>query len=469
MVFSSITFLFYFLPIVLLCYYLVPKKVKNIVLLISSLFFYFWGEPKNISIMITLILVSYIGGLVIDKLREKKSKFLKLFLFLIIVIDLSALFYFKYIDFLIRNINLYLEQKIDLIGVILPIGISFFTFQIISYLIDVYRGDTKVQKNIFKLALYVSLFPQLIAGPIVRYKDVAEQIDERTHSIEKFSNGIRRFVIGLSKKVLVANILGELAGIFGTSSDGTIVFYWLYAIANMLQIYFDFSGYSDMAIGLGKMFGFEFLENFNYPYIATSITDFWRRWHMSLSSWFKDYVYIPLGGNRKGLKRQIINIFIVWFLTGLWHGANWNFILWGVYFGIILLIEKVFLLKVLEKTPKVINRIYVLFTVLISFILFSNEDLKIAFQNIKGLFVSDVGFISNVSSYYLTSYLVVILIGIIGSTPLFKNLINKLSSKNEKIKKVINVLEPVVLTMFLVVSVSYIIDGSFNPFLYFRF
>ena len=469
MVFSSITFLFYFLPIVLLSYYLVPKKVKNIVLLISSLFFYFWGEPKNILIMILMIFVSYIGGLVIDKLREKKSKFIKLFLFIIIVIDLSALFYFKYIDFLIRNINLYLEQKIDLIGVILPIGISFFTFQIISYLIDVYRGDTKVQKNIFKLALYVSLFPQLIAGPIVRYKDVAEQIDERTHTIEKFSNGIRRFVIGLSKKVLIANILGELAGAFGTSSDGTIVFYWLYAIANMLQIYFDFSGYSDMAIGLGKMFGFEFLENFNYPYIATSITDFWRRWHMSLSSWFKDYVYIPLGGNRKGLKRQIINIFIVWFLTGLWHGANWNFILWGVYFGTILLIEKVFLLKVLDKTPKVINRIYVLFTVLISFILFSNEDLNIALQNIKGLFVSDVGFISNVSLYYLTSYLVVILIGIIGSTPLLKNLINKLSSKNEKIKKVINVLEPVVLTMLLIISVSYIIDGSFNPFLYFRF
>ena len=248
MVFSSITFLFYFLPIVLLSYYLVPKKVKNIVLLISSLFFYFWGEPKNILIMISMIVFSYIGGLVIDKLREKKSKFIKLFLFIIIVIDLSALFYFKYIDFLIRNINLYLENKIDLIGVILPIGISFFTFQIISYLIDVYRGDTKVQKNIFKLALYVSLFPQLIAGPIVRYKDVAEQIDERTHNVEKFSNGIRRFIIGLSKKVLIANILGELAGVFGTSSDGTIVFYWLYAIANMLQIYFDFSGYSDMAI-----------------------------------------------------------------------------------------------------------------------------------------------------------------------------------------------------------------------------
>ena len=469
MVFSSITFLFYFLPIVLLSYYIVPKKMKNIVLLIASLLFYFWGEPKNILIMISMIGFSYIGGLLIDRLREKKSKLLKLTLFLTIVIDLSSLFYFKYIDFLIRNINLYLEQKIDLIGVILPIGISFFTFQIISYLIDVYRGDAKVQKNVFKLALYVSLFPQLIAGPIVRYKDVAKQIDDRTHTVQKFSNGIRRFVIGLSKKVLVANILGELVSVFSTSSDSTIVFYWLYAVANMLQIYFDFSGYSDMAIGLGKMFGFEFLENFNYPYIATSITDFWRRWHMSLSSWFKDYVYIPLGGNRKGLKRQIINIFIVWFLTGLWHGANWNFILWGVYFGIILLIEKVVLLNVLEKTPKVLNRIYVLFIVLISFILFSNEDLNIAFQNIKGLFVSDVGVISNVSSYYLLSYIVTILIAIIGSTPLLKNIINKLSSKNEKLKMIINVLEPVILTTFFVVSVSYIIDGSFNPFLYFRF
>ena len=352
---------------------------------------------------------------------------------------------------------------------ILPIGISFFTFQAMSYVIDVYRGDVKVQKNIFNLALYVTLFPQLIAGPIVRYKDVEVQLETRVHSIEKFSNGIRRFVIGLSKKVLIANILGELVNVFLVDSDGTVLFYWLYAIANMLQIYFDFSGYSDMAIGLGKMFGFEFLENFNYPYIATSITDFWRRWHISLSSWFKDYVYIPLGGNRKGLKRQIINIFVVWFLTGIWHGANWNFILWGVYFGIILLIEKVFLLKVLDKTPKLINRIYVLFTVLISFILFSNEDLKIAFQNIKGLFVSDAGFISNVSLYYLTSYLVVILIGIIGSTPIFKNLINKLSSKNENLNMAINVLESVVLTMFLIVSVSYIIDGSFNPFLYFRF
>ena len=357
MVFSSITFLFYFLPIVLLAYYIVPKKFKNVILLISSFTFYFWGEPKNIYIMISMIIFSYIGGLIIGRLKEKKKiTFAKIVLAVTIVLDLAALFYFKYIDFFIRNINLYLNKEIDLLGVILPIGISFFTFQILSYVIDVYREEVKVQRNILNLALYVSLFPQLIAGPIVRYKDVEKQIVERTHTVEKFSNGITRFVIGLSKKVLIANVLGEVINIFGTSNDGTITFYWMYAIANMLQIYFDFSGYSDMAIGLGKMFGFEFLENFNYPYIATSITEFWRRWHMSLSFWFKDYVYIPLGGNRKGIIRQIINILIVWFLTGFWHGANWNFIIWGMYFGLILLIEKVFLLKVLDKNIKFVEK-----------------------------------------------------------------------------------------------------------------
>ena len=470
MVFSSITFLFYFLPIVLLAYYIVPKKFKNIILLISSLTFYFWGEPKNIYIMISMIILSYIGGLIIGKLKEKKKiTFAKIVLAVTIVLDLAALFYFKYIDFFIRNINLYLNKEIDLLGVILPIGISFFTFQIISYVIDVYREEAKVQKNIFNLALYVSLFPQLIAGPIVRYKDVEKQIVERTHTVEKFSNGITRFVIGLSKKVLIANVLGEVINIFGTSNDGTITFYWMYAIANMLQIYFDFSGYSDMAIGLGKMFGFEFLENFNYPYIATSITEFWRRWHMSLSFWFKDYVYIPLGGNRKGIIRQIINILIVWFLTGFWHGANWNFIIWGMYFGLILLIEKVFLLKVLDKTPRFINRIYVLFIVLISFIIFSNENLNICAEYIKGLFVSSNGLITNVSKYYLNSYLVMFIIGIIGSTPLMKNIVLKIKNKNERLKSIVNVLEIVTVMVLFVVSVSYIIDGSFNPFLYFRF
>ena len=470
MVFSSITFLFYFLPIVLLAYYIVPKKFKNIILLISSLTFYFWGEPKNIYIMISMIILSYIGGLIIGRLKEKKKiTFAKIVLAVTIIFDLAALFYFKYIDFFIRNINLYLNKEIDLLGVILPIGISFFTFQIISYVIDVYREEAKVQKNIFNLALYVSLFPQLIAGPIVRYKDVEKQIVERTHTVEKFSNGITRFVIGLSKKVLIANVLGEVINIFGTSNDGTITFYWMYAIANMLQIYFDFSGYSDMAIGLGKMFGFEFLENFNYPYIATSITEFWRRWHMSLSFWFKDYVYIPLGGNRKGIIRQIINILIVWFLTGFWHGANWNFIIWGMYFGLILLIEKVFLLKVLDKTPRFINRIYVLFIVLISFIIFSNENLNICAEYIKGLFVSSNGLITNVSKYYLNSYLVMFIIGIIGSTPLMKNIVLKIKNKNERLKSIVNVLEIVTVMVLFVVSVSYIIDGSFNPFLYFRF
>ena len=470
MVFSSITFLFYFLPIVLLAYYIVPKKFKNIILLISSFTFYFWGEPKNISIMISMIILSYIGGIIIGKLKEKKKiKFAKMVLALTVILDLAALFYFKYIDFFIRNINLYLNKEIDLLGVILPIGISFFTFQILSYVIDVYREEVKVQKNILNLALYVSLFPQLIAGPIVRYKDVEKQIVERTHTVEKFSNGITRFVIGLSKKVLIANVLGEVINVFGTSNDGTITFYWMYAIANMLQIYFDFSGYSDMAIGLGKMFGFEFLENFNYPYIATSITDFWRRWHMSLSFWFKDYVYIPLGGNRKGIRRQIINILVVWFLTGFWHGANWNFIIWGMYFGLILLIEKVFLLKVLDETPKIINRIYVLFIVLISFIIFSNENLKICAENIKGLFVSNNGLITNVSRYYLNSYLVMFIIGIIGSTPFMKNIVLKIKNKNERLNSIVNVLEIVTVMVLFVVSVSYIIDGSFNPFLYFRF
>ena len=335
MIFSSITFLFYFLPITLGLYYLVPNKLKNIVLLLASLFFYAYGEPTYILIMLLSVLSTYIFGRLIDKFR----KYSKLFLILSICFSVGLLIYFKYTNFLISNINLWLKNKVDFINVVLPIGISFYTFQMISYTIDVYRKDVKVQKNIFKLALYVTLFPQLIAGPIVRYTTIEKELEERTHSFEKFAIGVRRFVIGLGKKVLIANVLGELNNIFLGSNEKSVVFYWIYGISAMLQIYFDFSGYSDMAIGLGKMFGFEFLENFNYPYIATSITDFWRRWHISLSSWFKDYVYIPLGGNRKGLKRQIINIFVVWLLTGIWHGANWNFILWGVYFGIILLIE----------------------------------------------------------------------------------------------------------------------------------
>ena len=461
MIFSSITFLFYFLPAVLTAYYLVPKKCKNIVLLISSLAFYFYGEPKYTILMLFSIASTYVFGLLIDKYK----KHAKLFLTLSVFVSIGLLIYFKYINFIIQNINLWLTNKIDFIYVVLPIGISFYTFQMISYIIDVYRGQAKVQKNILKLAMYVSLFPQLIAGPIVRYTTVEEEIENRSHTFEKFALGVRRFIIGLGKKVLIANVLGELTAVFLASKEMSVIYYWLYGIAAMLQIYFDFSGYSDMAIGLGKMFGFEFLENFNYPYIATSITDFWRRWHISLSSWFRDYIYIPLGGNRVSKLKWLRNILVVWMLTGLWHGAAWNFILWGTFFGILLIIEKLFLGEVLKKLPKVISRIYVLLTVMISFIMFNGESASQIFENIGGLIgIGDIPLVSKESIYYLKSYLVVILVGIIGLTPILKNIIN-----NSKIHKFINFVEPIFLLAILVICTSYIVDGSFNPFLYFRF
>lgn len=460
MVFSSITFLFYFLPIVLALYYLVPNKFKNLILLISSFIFYFYGEPKYVLLMAFSIISTYICGILVDKYRGTKTA--KLFLILEIIISIGLLIYFKYADFIIKNINLWLSQKIDLINVLLPIGISSYTFQMISYVVDIYRGEVKVQKNILKLATYVSLFPQLIAGPIVRYSTIEKQLENREYSINKFSLGVRRFVIGLGKKVLIANVIGTLVNTFLISEDKSILFYWLYAIGVMLQIYFDFSGYSDMAIGLGKMFGFDFLENFNYPYIATSITDFWRRWHISLSSWFRDYVYIPLGGNRVSKIKWIRNIMVVWILTGLWHGAEWNFIIWGIYFGILLIIEKLFLLKKTEKIPKFLKLIYTLFFVMISFIIFNGNEI---IENIKGLFgIGNISFISKESIYYLKSYFIVILIGIIGATPIMKNIVKK-----EKIKKIANILEPIYLFSILLLSTSYIIDGSFNPFLYFRF
>lgn len=461
MVFSSITFLFYFLPIVLAIYYAVPNKLKNIVLLIASLAFYAYGEPKYVAIMILSIVATYIFGILMEKYEKHK----KTFLILSICVSIGLLIYFKYINFIIQNINLWLSNKIDFIYVVLPIGISFYTFQLISYIIDVYRGQAKVQKNVLKLAMYISLFPQLIAGPIVRYTTIEEQIEKREYTFEKFANGVRRFIIGLGKKVLIANVLGELNSLFLSSNDTSVLFYWLYAISGMLQIYFDFSGYSDMAIGLGKMFGFEFLENFNYPYIATSITDFWRRWHISLSTWFRDYIYIPLGGNRVSKIKWLRNIMIVWLLTGLWHGAAWNFIIWGLYFGILLILEKVFLSKYLEKIPKVLTHIYTLLIVMISFVIFNGENMAQIMQNIGGLLgINTSSVISAESLYYFKSYLVVIIIGIIGATPVLKNLANK-----EKMHKVINVLEPVFLLLILTICTSYIIDGSFNPFLYFRF
>ena len=465
MVFSSITFLFYFLPIVLIIYYIAPKKFRNLVLLISSLFFYFFGEPKYGWIMVLSIISMYIHGILIDKFKSTKYK--KVPLISGIVISIAVLFYFKYFDFLIENINLWLDKKIDIFGIILPIGISFYTFQMISYLVDVYRGEAKVQKSFVKLATYISLFPQLIAGPIVRYTTVEEQLENREYTFEKFAHGVRRFVIGLAKKVLIANVMGELVNVFNEYGDGTVIFYWLYAISNMLQIYFDFSGYSDMAIGLGKMLGFEFLENFNYPYIAKSITDFWRRWHISLSTFFRDYVYIPLGGNRVSKIKWIRNILIVWTLTGLWHGAAWNFVIWGLLFGVLLILEKTIFKNVIEKIPGFIRHMLVLVIVAISFVIFSGTDMNTILSQILGLFgIGATGFASNVSIYYLKSYLIILLIAIVGSTPIAKTIAEKLK---KKYPKTINVLEMIFLIILLIVCVAYIVSGSFNPFLYFRF
>ena len=461
MVFSSIAFLFYFLPITLALYYVLPKRCRNFVLLIASLVFYAYGEPTYVLIMILSITFSYIYGLLIDKFRKHS----KIFLALSVCTSIGLLIYFKYTNFIIENINLWLLNKVDFINVVLPIGISFYTFQMLTYTVDLYKGNVKVQKNIFKLGLYITLFPQLIAGPIVRYQTIEEQLESRSHSFDKFALGVRRFVIGLGKKVLIANLLGELVQVFLSSNDKSVLFYWIYGISVTLQIYFDFSGYSDMAIGLGKMFGFDFLENFNYPYIAKSVTDFWRRWHISLSSFFRDYVYIPLGGNRVSKIKWFRNILIVWMLTGIWHGAAWNFIIWGLYFGLILVLEKVFFGKYLEKIPSVFSRIYVLLTVIISFIIFSGESSKQIFENLGGLIgYKDIPLVSQESIYYFKSYFVILIIGIIGSTPIMKNAFSK-----EKMAKFVNIVEPIFLIFILLLSTSYIVDGSFNPFLYFRF
>ena len=463
MVFSSLTFLFYFLPIVLVIYYIVPKKARNVVLLISSLLFYIYGEPKFAILMILSTFIVYIHGIFMDKYPKHKKKFLVSSISIVI----GLLIIFKYTDFIISNVNMFLTHKIDLINLSLPIGISFYTFQMISYIIDVYTEKAKVQKSFLKLATYVALFPQLIAGPIVRYTTIEKELDDRDYTFSSFSNGVRRFVIGLSKKILIANVLADAINVFNNASEKTVLFYWIYAISTALQIYFDFSGYSDMAIGLGKMLGFNFPENFNYPYVSTSITEFWRRWHITLSTWFKDYVYIPLGGNRVGKLKWLRNIMIVWLLTGLWHGASWNFVAWGLLYGVLLIIEKIGLLKFLNKVPKLISRIYVIFITLIGFVIFSSNGLSDGLSNILGIFgIGNIKLINAESIYCLLNNLSIILIGIIGATPFISNLLQKI---NKKISKVINVLEPVVLGMLLIICVSYLIDGSFNPFLYFRF
>ncbi len=462
MVFTSISFIYYFLPLLLICYFAVPKKFRNIILLMFSVLFYFYGEPKYILLMLIEVLISYVVGLLIDKYKSKNI--------LIIGIFIHVLLFgiFKYFNFVIINVNNLFHSNLNLLNVVLPIGISFYTFQIISYEIDVYNKKVNVQNNILKYFLYVFLFPQLIAGPIVRYQDVNNEIDNRNVTFEMFANGLRRFIIGLSKKVIIANNLGELCNIYLNLGDKSVLFTWIFAISYMLQIYFDFSGYSDIAIGLGKMLGFNFPENFNYPYMAKSITDFWRRWHMTLSSWFRDYVYIPLGGNKKGVLKQIRNILIVWSLTGLWHGASWNFIVWGLYFGILLILEKFILKKYFSNVPKFIKGIYTLFLVMISFVIFQGDRLSSAFNIIKGLFgLNGELFINNVTLYYLKGYVLFIVLGVIGSTNYVKNLVIKIS--NGKGKKIVNILEPIYLLILLIIVTMYLIDSSYNPFLYFRF
>ncbi len=469
MLFSAITFLYFYLPVTVLIYFIAPKPAKNAVLLLGSLFFYGWGEPKYLILMVISIIQGYVLGLLIDKSkREKKEKLSKLYISLSVVLSLGTLGYFKYADFFIENFNRVTGLSMGLLKIALPIGISFYTFQILSYTIDVYRRNVDVQKNIIDFGAYVAMFPQLIAGPIVRYADIAVQLKNRTHSIAKSAEGIRRFIIGLSKKVLLANILGELAEAYRTAEDKSVLFVWLYAIAYTLHIYFDFSGYSDMAIGLGKIFGFDFPENFNYPYISKSVTEFWRRWHMSLGTWFRDYLYILLGGNRVSKPRWMINILIVWLATGFWHGAAWNFIIWGLYFAILLMLEKLFLLKITEKL-KGINHIYVLLLVIISFVIFDSLTMNRA-TNVIGemFFMKGLPLTTQESVYLLRSYAVIIITGIIGATPIPKKLVLKI----REIKAgaiVTDVAEPFLLVSLLAVVTAFLVDGSFNPFLYFRF
>ncbi len=463
MLFSGATFLYAFLPIVLLLYACAPGvKAKNYVLLLASLVFYFFGEPVYVLLLIFSSISDWLHSIYIEKHRgERKAK---IALISSIVINLGMLGFFKYTDFLIGTVNSILGTAIPKTGVPLPIGISFFTFQTMSYTIDVYRGRAHAQRDLSTMATFVCLFPQLIAGPIVRYVDVAAELEERHHSLEDVALGIRRFAFGLGKKVMIANIMGEFTQVFRDSSDKSVLFFWVYAIAYSLQIYFDFSGYSDMAIGLGRIFGFKFPENFNYPYISKSITEFWRRWHMTLGGWFRDYVYIPLGGNRTTKLKWLRNIAIVWILTGAWHGAEWNFVLWGVLFGVLLIIEKLWLGKVLDKLPGVFRHIYVLFVVVLSFVIFNAQGLPGVVSDIGGLFgAGGIPLISADAIYNLRSYGVAIVFAIIGATPLPKWLYGKL---HEGAKAA---LEPLATAALLIVCTALIINGSFNPFLYFRF
>lgn len=466
MVFSSTIFLCVYLPLVLLGYYICPKKGRNLFLLIASLVFYAWGEPKYVFLMIFSILVNYIFGRLMDKHRENKKR-LKLMLVLSVVIDIGLLSVFKYTDFIITNVNAIFGSSFDLLKIALPIGISFYTFQAMSYTIDVYRNDVRVQKNLIDFGMYITMFPQLIAGPIVRYADVQDQLAERSVTTADFSEGVMRFVVGLGKKVLLANQMGAVwSEIYALGGDVSALMAWTGAIAYTFQIYFDFSGYSDMAIGLGRMFGFKFPENFRYPYQSVSITDFWRRWHITLSTWFKEYLYIPLGGNRRGLTRQALNLLIVWSLTGFWHGAGWNFVLWGLYYFVILFIEKLFLLKALDKLPKFFRHVYALLLIVIGWVIFASDDVSVLLPYLGSMFGAN-GAIGGMDVYTLLTKAALLVICCIASTELPKKLF--LSAAGAMNEKAAFTLKSVLTIALLALSMILLIGDSYNPFLYFRF
>ena len=468
MLFSSIPFLYYFLPLTLLCYFLAPRWAKNAVLLLFSLIFYAWGEPKSVLFMVVSILQGYFFGRLVEKYRIRNPRRSKLFLTASVLFSLLLLVYCKYADFFIRSFNAVTGLSVPLLRVALPIGISFYTFQILSYVVDVYRGTVAAQRNLIDLGTYIAMFPQLIAGPIVRYADIEPQLKERRSTPAMIAAGAQRFVLGLGKKVLIANVLYQLITVYKATTQPSVLFGWMYAAAYMLHIYFDFSGYSDMAIGLGKIFGFTFAENFNYPYISRSVTEFWRRWHMSLGSWFRDYVYIPMGGNRVAPARRYLNILVVWMLTGLWHGADWNFVLWGLFFAVFLILEKGFLLKPLQRLP-VLSHLYTLLLVAVSFVIFDSADLSEAAAHLGRMFgAGGVPLATGEALYYLGSYAVTFIIAIIGATPYPTRWMNRLS-EGPKTGRVLAVAAPVALMALLAVVTAYLVDGSFNPFLYFRF
>lgn len=468
MVFSSIIFIFTFLPITLILYYISPRKIKNITLLIASLIFYAWGEPKYIFLMILTIIFDYFAALLINKNSNNRRKSRQIFIFTIII-NIAILGFFKYFGFIVDNINSLFSTHIEYESLPLPVGISFYTFQTLSYIVDVYMKKVNVQKNFINFSLYITMFPQLVAGPIVQYSDINKQLENRNENIDKFGEGVERFIEGLGKKVLLANNIGMVWTSISSMNIANIsvISSWIGIAAYTFQIYFDFSGYSDMAIGLGKMFGFNFIENFNYPYISKSVTEFWRRWHISLGSWFRNYIYIPLGGNRIGISKQCRNIFIVWILTGLWHGASWNFIAWGLYYGFFVLIEKIFMKNLLEKLPVAIRRIYTMIIVMVGWVLFSMNTLDESIQYIKVMFgISSNKFIDGTSVYYIYTNILIFIILILCSTPIIKKIFNRIKERYNSKGLIIALLIQIII---LLLSVAYLVNATYNPFLYFRF